>query len=69
MSMQMIKIHGVEDYLFDQMKHYNGIETHQFRNLNKSRTGKLRDGEKAYNHHSTYEWICLNGNLVKIIMK
>ena len=25
MSMQMIKIHGVEDHLFDQIKHYNGI--------------------------------------------
>ena len=25
MSMQMIKIHGVKDHLFDQIKHYNGI--------------------------------------------
>ena len=52
MSMQMIKIHGVEDRLFDQIKHYNGIEcfiedfieqAHQFGNLDESRTGKLRD--------------------------
>ena len=52
MSMQMIKIHGVEDHLFDQIKHYNGIgcfiedfieQEHQFGNLDESRTGKLRD--------------------------
>ena len=55
MSMQMIKIHGVEDHLFDQIKHYNGIgcfiedfieQAHQFGNLDESRTGKLRDREK-----------------------
>jgi len=74
MSMQMIKIHGVEDHLFDKIKHYNGIgyfiedfieQAHQFVNLNESRTGKLRDREKAFNHHSTYEWIGLNGNVIK----
>ena len=74
MSMQMIKIHGVEDHLFDQIKHYNGIgcfiedfieQAHQFGNLDESRTGKLRDREKAFNHHSTYEWIGLNGNVIK----
>ena len=32
MSMQMIKIHGVEDHLFDQIKHYNGIGC--FRHIN-----------------------------------
>ena len=25
MSVQRIKIYGVEDHLFDQIKHYNGI--------------------------------------------
>ena len=54
MSMQMIKIHGVEDHLFDQIKHFNGIgcfiedfikHAHQFGNLDESRTGKLRDKE------------------------
>ena len=25
MAIQMIKVHGVEDHLFDQIKHYNGI--------------------------------------------
>ena len=76
MSMQMIKIHGVEDRLFDQIKHYNGIgcfvedlieQAHQFVNLNESRTGKLRDREKAYNHHSLYVWIDLIGNVIKKI--
>ena len=54
MSMQMIKIHGVEDHSVDQIKHYNGIgcfiedfieHAHQFGNLDESRTGKLRDKE------------------------
>ena len=72
MSIQMIKIHGVEDHLFDQTKHFNGIgcfiedfieQAHQFWNLDESRTGKLIDREKAFNHHSTYEWIGLNGNI------
>ena len=73
MSMKMIKIHGVEDHLFDQIKHFNGIgcfiedfieQAHQFGNLDESRTSKLRDREKAFNHHSTYEWIGLNGNVI-----
>ena len=55
MSMQMIKIDGVEDHLFDQIKHYNGIscfiedfieQAQQFGNLDKSRTSKLRDRKK-----------------------
>ena len=78
MSMQMIKIHGVEDHLFDQIKHSNGIDCFiedfieqecQFGNLDESRTGKLRDREKAFNHHSTYEWIGLNGNVIKKLLK
>ena len=49
MLMQMIKLHGVEDHLFDQTKHCNGIscfiedvieQTHQFGNLDESRSGK-----------------------------
>ena len=56
MSMQMIKIHGVEDHLFDQIKHYNGIgcfiediieQANQFGNLDESRTDNLRNREKA----------------------
>ena len=55
MSMQMIKIDGVEDHLFDQIKYYNGIscfienfieQAQQFGNLDESRTGKLRDRKK-----------------------
>ena len=57
-SMQMIKIHGVDNHLFDQIKHFNGIgcfiedfieQVHQFKNVDESKTGKLRDSEKAYN--------------------
>ena len=56
--MKMIKIHGVEDYFFDQMKKFNGIgcfiedfieQAHQFGALDEKRTGKLR------------EWIGSNG--------
>ena len=45
--MQMNKIHGVEDHLFDQTKHFNGIgcviekfigQEYQFGNLDESRT-------------------------------
>ena len=69
MLMKMIKLHAVEDHLFNQIKHFNGIgcfiedfieQAHQFGNLDESRTGKLRDRGKAFNHHSTYEWIGLN---------
>ena len=69
MSMQMIKIHGFEDHLLDQIKYYNRIgcfiedfieQAHQFKNLDENRTGKFRYSEKTYNHHSTYEWTGLN---------
>ena len=62
MTIQMIQIH-VEDHLFDQIKNYNIFScfiedfiehAHQFRNLDESKTGKLRDRENAYNHHSIY---------------
>ena len=65
MSMQMIKIHGVEDHLFDRIKHYNGIgcfiedfieQARQFGNIDESKTGKLRDRE---NHKISIQ--CTNG--------
>ena len=72
MSMQMIKIHGVEDHLFDQIKYYNWIgcfiedfieQAQQFGNLDESRTSKLRDQGKAYNHSfnvrmDRFKWKC-----------
>ena len=76
--MQMIKIHGVKDNIFDQIKHYNEIgcfiedfieQAHSFGNLDASRTGKLRDREKSYNHHSTYGWIGLKGNVINKLLK
>ena len=64
-SMQMIKIHGVDNHLFDQIKNFNGIgcfvedfieQVHQFKNVDESKTGKLRDREKAYNLISDLSW-------------
>ena len=52
LSMKMIKIHGVEDNLFDRIKKFNRIcyfiddfieQAHQFGALDEKRTGKLRD--------------------------
>ena len=60
--MKMIKIHGVEDHLFDQIKKFNRIDyfvknfieqVHQFGALDEKRTGKLRDRSKAFQSHST----------------
>ena len=61
LSMKMIKIHGVEDHLFDQIKKFNGIgcfiedfieQAYQFGALDERRTGKLRDRKKAFTSHS-----------------
>ena len=66
----MIKIHGVEDHLFDQIKKINGKgcfvedfieQAHQFGALDEKRTGKLRDISKAFQSHPTNKWIWLNG--------
>ena len=74
----MIKIHGVEDHLFDQIKKYNGIgcfiedfieQAHQFGVLDERRTGKLRNRSKAFQSHSTNEWIGLNGSVQNRIIE
>ena len=50
--MKIRKIHGVEDYLFEQIQKFNGIgcfikdfieQAHQFGMLDEKRTGKTRD--------------------------
>ena len=68
--MKMINIHWVEDHLFDQIKKFNWIgysiedfieQAHKFGALDEQRTSKLRDRSKAFQSHSTNEWIGLNG--------
>ena len=60
LSMQMIKVHGIEDHLFEQIEKFNGIDsyvkafieqTHQLSMLDEKRTDKLRDRKKAFVHH------------------
>ena len=78
LSMKMIKIHGIEDHLFDQIKKFNGIgcfiedfieQAHQFESLDEKRTGKLRDRSKAFQSYSTNEQIGLNGCVRKRIVE
>ena len=78
LSMKMIKLHGVENHLFDQIKKINEIgcfiedfieQAHQFGTLDEKRTGKLRDRSKAFQSHSTNEWIGLNGCVRKRIIE
>ena len=78
LSMKMIKIHRFKDHLFDQIKKSNGIgcfiedfieQAHQFGALDEKRTGKLRDRSKAFQSHSTNEWIGLNGCVRKRIIE
>ena len=56
----MIKVHGIEDHLFEQIEKFNGIDsyvkafieqTHQLSMLDEKRTDKLRDRKKAFIHH------------------
>ena len=56
LSTKMVKIHGIEDYLWDQIKKYNGLgcfikdfieQAQQFGMLDKKRTANMRDRIKA----------------------
>ena len=69
--MKMIKKHGVEDNLFEQIEKFNGIgyfidnfieHAYQFGMLDEKRTGKMRDINNAFVYHSTNEWISINGD-------
>ena len=53
---KIVKIHGIEDYLLDQIKKYNGIgcfvedfieQEHQFGMLDEKRTANIRDTVKV----------------------
>ena len=70
--MKIIKIHGVEDQLFDQIEKCDGIgcfvenfikRVHQFEMLDENRTGKMRDKKKYFVHHSINEWMSINGDV------
>ena len=68
----MIKIHGIEDYLLNQIIKYHGIgcfiedcieQNHQFRIIDERRKSYLKDRVKASIIHSKMEIISLNGEV------
>ena len=70
LSIKMVKIHGIEDHLLDQVKKYNGIDCfiedfieqeHQFGMLDEKRTANMRDRTKASFNNSKNESISNNG--------
>ena len=72
LSTKMVKIHGIEDPLLDQIKKYNGIgcfiedfieQEHQFDMLDEKRTANMRDRTKASFNHSKNESISHNGEV------
>ena len=55
--MKILKIHGVEDHLFDQIEKFNGFgcfienfieHAHQFGKLGEKRTGKMIDRKSCF---------------------
>ena len=68
----MVKNHGIEDHLLDQIKKYNGIgwfiedfieQAHQFGMLDEKRTANMRDRTKASFSYSKNEIISNNGEV------
>jgi len=64
LSMDMLKIHGLEDHLVPQMRLFKGIgcfiedfieQAHQFGMKEEKRTANMRDRKKAANSHSAWE--------------
>jgi hypothetical protein len=65
LSMNMPKIHGLEDHLVAMMERWNGIgdfledfieQAHQFGMREEKRTANMRDRVRAANSHSKWEW-------------
>ena len=65
----MVKVHGIEDYLLNQTKKYNGIgcfiedfieQGHQFGVIDETRTANIRDRGKVSINHSKMKSISLN---------
>ena len=72
LSTKMVKIHGVEDRLLNQIKEYDGIgdfiedfieQAHQFGMLDEIRTANMRDRKKSSFNHSRNETISNNGEV------
>ena len=64
LSTNMLKIHGIEDHLVNQMRKFNGIgcfiedfieQAHQFGMKDEKRTANMRDRKKAAYSHSSFE--------------
>ena len=61
LSTKIVKNHGIEDHLLDQIKKHNGIgcfiedfieQAHQFGMIDEKRTANMRDREKVAHNHS-----------------
>ena len=64
LSTNMLKIHGIEDHLVNQMRKFNGIgcfiedfieQAHQFGMKDEKRTANMRDRKKAAHSHLSFE--------------
>ena len=73
LSTNMLKIHGIEDRLVNQMRKFNGIgcfiedfieQAHQFGMKDKKRTANMRDREKAAYSHSSFEVASQNVDVI-----
>ena len=71
----MLKIHGIEDHLVDQIQRYNGIgcfikdfieQAHQFGMKDEKRTANTRDRCRVANSHSKWKKMAQN---IKVIAK
>ena len=75
LSTDMLKIHGIEDHLVNQMQRYNGIgcfikdfieQAHQFGMKDEKRTANTRDRCRVANSHSKWEKMAQN---IQVIAK
>ena len=71
----MIRVHVVEDHLFEQIEKFNGIgcfvedfieQTNQFKMLNK-KAGKSRDSNNLAYIIFTNKWISINDDVKKLL--
>ena len=70
----MLKIHGIEDHLVDQMRQFNGIvcfledfveQAHQFGMKDEKRTANMPDRSRKYNSHSLLEVASQNTDIIQ----
>ena len=69
----MLKIHGIEDHLVNQMRKFNGIgcfledfveQVHQFGMKDEKRTANMPDRSRKYNSHSSLEVASQNTEVI-----